>query len=88
MRKELLAALLTIWRWGRISSGIKRGRPLGSLTPAVLIFEDVSFLPFYRGTPQFTGAQARRALTALSTGSLRLDLDGPLWGTWALPMAQ
>jgi hypothetical protein len=29
-RKELLAALLTIWRWGRISSGIKRGRPLGS----------------------------------------------------------
>ena len=29
-RKELLAALLTIWRWGRIDTGIKLGRPLGS----------------------------------------------------------
>ena len=29
-RKELLAALLTIWRWGRIDTGIKAGRPLGS----------------------------------------------------------
>ena len=29
-RKELLAALLTIWRWGRIATGIKAGRPLGS----------------------------------------------------------
>ena len=29
-RKELLAALLTIWRWGRIDTGIKPGRPLGS----------------------------------------------------------
>src|SRR5262249_33791099 len=29
-RKELLAALLTIWRWGRIAADIKAGRPLGS----------------------------------------------------------
>jgi hypothetical protein len=29
-RKELLAAVLTIWRWGRIATGIKAGRPLGS----------------------------------------------------------
>ena len=29
-RTELLAALLTIWRWGRIASGIRAGRPLGS----------------------------------------------------------
>jgi len=29
-RTELLAALLTIWRWGRISPGIERGLPLGS----------------------------------------------------------
>jgi hypothetical protein len=29
-RTELLAALLTIWRWGRIASGIKTGRALGS----------------------------------------------------------
>ena len=27
---ELLAALLTIWRWGRIATDIKRGLPLGS----------------------------------------------------------
>jgi hypothetical protein len=29
-RKELLAALLTIWRWGRIATNIKPGMPLGS----------------------------------------------------------
>jgi hypothetical protein len=29
-RTELLAALLTIWRWGRIGTDIKRGLPLGS----------------------------------------------------------
>jgi hypothetical protein len=29
-RKELLAALLTIWRWGRITVDIKPGLPLGS----------------------------------------------------------
>ena len=29
-RSELLAALLTIWRWGRIATDIKSGRALGS----------------------------------------------------------
>lgn len=29
-RKELLAAALTIWRWGRLATGIQPGRPLGS----------------------------------------------------------
>jgi hypothetical protein len=29
-RKELLAALLTIWRWGRITVDLKSGLPLGS----------------------------------------------------------
>ena len=29
-RSELLVAILTIWRWGRQSSDIERGRPLGS----------------------------------------------------------
>jgi hypothetical protein len=29
-RKDLLAALLTIWRWGRISTGIETGLSLGS----------------------------------------------------------
>jgi hypothetical protein len=29
-RPELLAALLTIWRWGRIASGVEAGLPLGS----------------------------------------------------------
>src|SRR5262249_40560235 len=29
-RKELLAALLTIWRWGRIAADITPGLPLGS----------------------------------------------------------
>jgi hypothetical protein len=29
-RRELLAAALTIWRWGRLDSGIGQGRPLGS----------------------------------------------------------
>jgi hypothetical protein len=29
-RQELLAALLTIWRWGRITPGIEAGLPLGS----------------------------------------------------------
>jgi hypothetical protein len=29
-RKELLAALLTIWRWGRITKDIKLGLPFGS----------------------------------------------------------
>ena len=29
-RKELLAALLTIWRWGRIATDIEGGRALGS----------------------------------------------------------
>jgi hypothetical protein len=29
-RKELLAALLTIWRWGRIATDIKAGLPFGS----------------------------------------------------------
>jgi hypothetical protein len=29
-RKELLAAVLTIWRWGRITADIKPGLPLGS----------------------------------------------------------
>lgn len=29
-RKELLATLLTIWRWGRITSDIEAGLPLGS----------------------------------------------------------
>ncbi len=29
-RTELLSALLTIWRWGRIAGDIKPGRPLGS----------------------------------------------------------
>jgi hypothetical protein len=29
-RQELLAALLTIWRWGRQAPGISRGRALGS----------------------------------------------------------
>lgn len=29
-RTELLAALLTIWRWGRLSRGIETGRALGS----------------------------------------------------------
>jgi hypothetical protein len=29
-RTELLAAALTIWRWGRIATDIKRGLPLGS----------------------------------------------------------
>jgi hypothetical protein len=31
-RKELLAAVLTIWRWGRITSSIGLGLPLGSFT--------------------------------------------------------
>jgi hypothetical protein len=31
-RKELLAALLTIWRWGRIASDVEAGLPLGSFT--------------------------------------------------------
>jgi hypothetical protein len=31
-RKELLAALLTIWRWGRIATDIEAGLPLGSFT--------------------------------------------------------
>ncbi len=31
-REELLAALLTIWRWGRIATGITAGLPLGSFT--------------------------------------------------------
>jgi len=29
-RSELLTALLTIWRWGRIATNIESGRPLGS----------------------------------------------------------
>jgi hypothetical protein len=29
-RTELLAALLTIWRWGRIATDLKVGLPLGS----------------------------------------------------------
>ena len=29
-RREMLAAALTIWRWGRIAGEIKRGLPLGS----------------------------------------------------------
>ncbi len=29
-RPELLADLLTIWRWGRQAEGLERGRPLGS----------------------------------------------------------
>ena len=29
-RTELLAALLTIWRWGRLAKGMKTGRALGS----------------------------------------------------------
>jgi len=29
-RTELLAALLTIWRWGRTATGIEPGRALGS----------------------------------------------------------
>jgi hypothetical protein len=29
-RRELLGALLTIWRWGRRTPGIEKGRPLGS----------------------------------------------------------
>ena len=29
-RAELLAALLTIWRWGRMTNGLPRGRALGS----------------------------------------------------------
>jgi hypothetical protein len=29
-RKELLATLLTIWRWGRIASDVEAGLPLGS----------------------------------------------------------
>ena len=29
-RTELLAAALTIWRWGRLSPDLPRGRPLGS----------------------------------------------------------
>jgi hypothetical protein len=29
-RNELLAALLTIWRWGRVSAGFPAGLPLGS----------------------------------------------------------
>ena len=29
-RRELLAAALTIWRWGRLDQSIKAGRPLGS----------------------------------------------------------
>ncbi len=29
-RSELLAAVLTIWRWGRITAGITKGLPLGS----------------------------------------------------------
>lgn len=29
-RKELLAALLTIWRWGKVTPDIEGGRPLGS----------------------------------------------------------
>jgi hypothetical protein len=29
-RAELLAALLTIWRWGRYSTDLESGRPLGS----------------------------------------------------------
>jgi hypothetical protein len=29
-RRELLAALLTIWRWGRLAKGMKPGRTLGS----------------------------------------------------------
>jgi hypothetical protein len=31
-RKELLAALLTIWRWGRTATDIEAGLPLGSFT--------------------------------------------------------
>jgi hypothetical protein len=29
-RSELLGALLTIWRWGRIATGLEKGLPLGS----------------------------------------------------------
>ena len=29
-RAELLAAALTIWRWGRLEDGIPKGRPIGS----------------------------------------------------------
>ena len=29
-RKELLAAAVTIWRWGRVATDLKRGLPLGS----------------------------------------------------------
>ena len=29
-RCELLAAALTIWRWGRLATNVKAGRPLGS----------------------------------------------------------
>jgi hypothetical protein len=29
-RPELLAALLTIWRWGRLTASLKSGKPLGS----------------------------------------------------------
>jgi hypothetical protein len=31
-RQELLAALLTIWRWGRMASSIEAGLPLGSFS--------------------------------------------------------
>jgi hypothetical protein len=34
-RTELLSALLTIWRWGRLTGDITRGRALGSFEPCL-----------------------------------------------------
>jgi hypothetical protein len=39
-RTELLAALLTIWRWGRITKGINAGLPLGSFEQWCLCVRD------------------------------------------------
>jgi hypothetical protein len=39
-RIELLAAILTIWRWGRLESGIKRGKATGSFEQWALWVRD------------------------------------------------
>jgi hypothetical protein len=36
-RKELLAALLTIWRWGRIATDTQAGLPLGSFAQSAIL---------------------------------------------------
>ena len=44
-RTELLAALLTIWRWGRVADDIKPGIRLGSFADAETIDDAASGVP-------------------------------------------